>query len=230
MPNLNIITRLTDKGLILITSLFTLIACNQQTVAINPEHIPINELNEQLQQALSHTEKMPINPLSITIDQLDGGGEALILSGDKTLVAKAISIAKQLDKTQNYYLEIRDTPIEAISSSLETMRILLHPEQTISIGHIALINSPWGGLMNEGEKLLRLKLDSSLILSIEIKNTDNMEINFYSGKHPMQLDLWVTTFNNSEINQGRKIITSRPKKQLWLRLVKASSQSKINLR
>jgi hypothetical protein len=37
-------------------------------------------------------------------------------------------------------------------------------------------------------------------------------------------------FNNSEINQGKKIITSRPKKQLWLRLIKANSQSGIRLR
>jgi hypothetical protein len=223
----------TSKLIIFAIAVLTLLGCEQQTVAINPEHISSQELSEQLQQALSHADlHNQKNTWSITMDPLntDSEQQTLILSGDRSTIAKAISIAKQLDIAHNYYLEIRNTPINTISTSLETMRILLHPEQIVTLGHIILMDGPWGELIEGNEKLLQLKLDSNLVLSIDIKNSQTTETSYYSGKHPMRLDHWLMAFNNSEMNQGKKIMTSRPKKQLWLRLVKASSQSEINLR
>jgi hypothetical protein len=110
------------------------------------------------------------------------------------------------------------------------MRILLHPEQMVMLGHATLIDSPWGSLIKEQQRILQLQLDANLVLSIDIKDYQDQKTSFYSGKHPMKPDKWVLAFSDSEMNQGKKIITSRQKNQLWLRLVKASNQSEIKLR
>ena len=199
-------------------------ACDHKSIAILPEHITLEELNEELTKELGHS--LPANnALEIRNSQ-----EGLILTGDPALIAKAISIAQQLDKPHNYYLEVRNTPINSISTHTETMRILLHPENPVRLGHITLIDGPWQELIKDEERFLQLELDSSLILTIDIKSQQDRQVGFYSGKHPMQLNEWIIAFNESEMSQGKKIITSRPKKQLWLRLTKANSQSEINLR
>lgn len=224
----NIITRSLIK-LIVIPAiiLLSLSACDHTSTAIQPEHISVEvlnqELNEQLIKGLAQT-----NAASQL--QIENSQDGLILSGDPALIAKAIYIAKQLDKPQNYYLEVRNSPINTISTTTETMRILLHPEHPIMLGHTTLTNGPWKELITEQQRTLQLHLDANLVLSIDIKNRNEQAASFYSGKHPMQIDKWLIAFNSSEMSRGKKIITSRPKKQLWLRLVKASSQSDVNLR
>jgi hypothetical protein len=215
--------------IILIAS--SLSACDQQSITITPEHLSIEELREdlknELNQVLDQETNKEISALPLTISQSDGG---LLLKGDPALIAKALIIAKRLDSPSSYYLEVRNTPINTISTTTETMQILLHPDQTISLGYITLTESPWKPLIKEHKSALQLHLDANLVLSIDIVNQQQQQASYYTGKHPMQLRKWIMAFNNSEINQGKKIITSRPKKQLWLRLIKANSQSGIRLR
>jgi hypothetical protein len=217
-----------NKTIVLVViMLLGLSACDHKSTAIQPEHISIEVLNQELNAQL-------INGLAQTNAasqlQIENSQDGLILSGDPALIAKAIHIAKQLDKPQNYYLEVRNTPINTISTTTETMRIMLHPEQPIMLGHTTLTDGPWKELITEQHRTLQLHLDASLVLSIDIKNRDKQAASFYSGRHPMQVNKWLIAFNSSELNRGKKIITSRPQKQLWLRLVKASSQSDVNLR
>ena len=216
---------LIGSGLALIV--LSLSACDNKTTTIQPEHISVNVLNQELNQQLLLDLAQADTASQL---QIDNSQDGLILSGDPALIAKAIHLAKQLDKPQNYYLEVRNTPANRISTATETMQILLHPKQPVMLGYTTLIDGPWRELIAEKQRSLQLHLDENLVLSIEIKNQDNQEINYYSGKHPMQIDKWLVAFNNSEMNRGKKIITSRPKKQLWLRLIKANSQSDVLLR
>lgn len=238
IPNLIIITLLA----------INLSACDQQSITITPEYLSIEDLSEELNKELhqvlnkeiSHkinqeldqeankeidVEKAKQYPL--TISQSENG---LILKGDPALVAKAIKIAKRLDIPSSYYLEVRNTSTDVISTATETMQILLYPDQTILLGHITLTESPWKPLIQQHESSLQLHLDSKLVLSIDIVNQQQRQASYYTGKHPMQLRKWIMAFNNSEMNQGKRIITSKPKKQLWLRLIKANSQSGVRLR
>ena len=154
----------------------------------------------------------------------------LILQGSRAQISKALTIAKRLDIPSSYYLEVRNTAENIISTGAEAMQVLIHPDQVISLGHITLVDSPWKPLIKEQERYLELHLDDKLVLSINIKSQKNKQMNYYSGKHPMQVGEWLMAFGDTGINQGKRIITSKPKKQLWLRLVKANSQSGIRLR
>ncbi len=209
--------------LTILATCLLLIACDKQTIAIQPEHISIAELNEKLGQAFPDIENL--SEMDISSNQ-----QELILSGNPAFIAKAITVAEQLDKPYSYYLEVSNTPRNTISTTMEYMKILLHPDQSISLGHIMLTESPWQELIKEQQRFLQLSLDSNLVLAIDIKNSQDQKISFYSGKHPMQLDQWLMAFDDSEVRQGKKVVTSRPKRQLWLRLVKANSQSDSYLR
>jgi hypothetical protein len=217
------------KLLLLTAFLMAISACEQKSITVQPEHISQNELNQALSKELEQALEQELT--------IQSSQQGLILTGDPALIAKAISIAQQLDKPGNYYLEVRNTPINSISTTAESMRILLHPEHPVMLGHITLAHSPWQELIEDKQRFLQLILDSNLVLTIEIKSQQDQTIGFYSGKHPMQLDQWIIAFDQLGVsqsgldrNQSRKIMTSRPKKQLWLRLTKASSQSEINLR
>ena len=211
--------------IILIT--LSLSACDQQSIIITPEYLSVEDLSMELKQAINQELSKELDQEALEISRIDNG---LSLKGNSALITKVITIAKRLDIPSSYYLEVRNTPINTISTAIETMRILLHPDQTISLGHITLIESPWKSLIKQHESSLQLHLSSSFVLSIDIVSQQYTQASSYSGKHPMQLGEWIMAFNNSEMKQGKKIITSRPKKQLWLRLIKANNQSGIRLR
>jgi hypothetical protein len=209
---------------------FSLSACDTKSLIITPENLSIEqlkqELNLELDQGAEPNEDNESQP-PLTISRKDGG---LLLKGDPALIAKAIIIAKRLDVPSSYYLQIRNTRANTISTSAETMQILLHPGQAISLGHITLIDSPWSSLIKQHESSLQLHLDNDLMLTIDIINQQQKSASYYTGKHPMQLQKWMMAFNDSEMNQRKTTITTKPKKQLWLRLIKASSQSGVELR
>jgi hypothetical protein len=211
----------------------SIIACEQESITLLPEHISLEELSQQLEKELEEKlNKERSLDLSNSDNRLEiqQHQQGLTLTGDPVLIAKAVSIARQLDQPYNYYLEVRNTPANSINTATENMRILLHPGHPIILGHVTLINGPWEELIRDKQKFLQLELDSQLVLTIDIKSQQDKQMEFYSGKHPMQLGRWIVAFDQLEMNQGKKIITSRPKKQLWLRLIKANSQSEINLR
>lgn len=207
-------------------------ACDEKSITLQPEHLSVADLKAELNRELNkeiktntHREQKSLPSLTVNNNENN-----LIIKGSSGQIANVISIATRLDRPSSYYLEVRNTPINAISTHTESMQILLHPEQTISLGHLTLSNSPWKPLIKEQEKFLQLHLNNQLILSIEIKDQHDKQANYYSGKHPMQLNQWLMAFNETETTQGKRIITSKQKKQLWLRLIKANSQSGINLR
>jgi hypothetical protein len=223
-------------SLVTITLILTLLtACDQRSISIQPEFISIEELqaelnkelNKELAREQSRDGVYPSDqrPLSITDED-----SQLILQGSPAQISKALTIAKRLDIPSSYYLEVSNTAENVISTGAETMQVLIHPNQVISLGHITLIDSPWQSLIREQERYLELHLNDKLVLSINIKNQKNKQMNYYSGKHPMRVGEWLMAFGDSGMNQGKRIITSKPKKQLWLRLVKANSQSGIRLR
>ena len=214
----------------------SIIACEQESITLLPEHISLEELSQQLEKELEEELNKEKKEHGLNLSNSDNRLEiqqhrqGLTLTGDPVLIAKAVSIAQQLDQPYNYYLEVRNTPANSISTATENMRILLHPGHPVILGHVTLINGPWEELIRDKQKFLQLELDSQLVLTIDIKSQQDKKMGFYSGKHPMQLGRWIVAFDQLEMNQGKRIITSRPKKQLWLRLIKANSQSEINLR
>jgi hypothetical protein len=209
--------------------------CEPKSITIVPEHITLEELNQKLNDTLNSTLTNQPNEEQNNTLNIQNSTKGLILTGDSVSVAKAVSLAQQLDKPHNYYLEIRNTPINSISTLTETMRILLHPEHPVIFGQIALVDGPWQALIKDKQRILELMLSKDLVLSIDIKSQQDHQVGFYSGKYPMALNTWIVAFDESGMNplgtnQRKKITASRPGKQLWLRLIKADSQSEINLR
>lgn len=218
----------TGLALVLVALIGLLLtACDQRGISIQPEFISIEELQAELSKELDKelTKDSDHQPLSIENDD-----SQLVLRGNPAQISKALTIARRLDVPSSYYLEVSNTAQNVISTAAETMQVLIHPDQVISLGHITLVDSPWKPLIKEQERYLELQLDAELVLSINIKSQENKEMNYYSGKHPMRVNEWIMAFGDSGMNQGKRIITSKPKKQLWLRLVKANSQSGIRLR
>lgn len=220
--------------LFIILATLYLCACDQKSLIIQPEHLTIEELHKELDKAfkkdLNNENQQGLSSSANNSSQsnaliINSDNENIFLTGNSSQLSKAISIAKRLDKPHSYYLEVRNTPKHMISTMTESMQILLHPDQTISLGHFTLTDTPWRPLIKEHERYLQLHLNTDLILTIDIKSPQNKQSSFYSGRHPMQLNQWFMAFNNSEMNRGNRIITSKPKTQLWLRLIKANNQS-----
>jgi len=222
---------------LLLTSVLAvlLVACEQQAIEIQAEHMSTEELqlrlagNEEFQHL---AEKIDIELLH---DEDTTGNTSIRLEGPAEHISRVIQIAARMDKPQSYYLSVRNTALNTISTQGQHMRVLLHPEQKITLGHISLLESPWKKHIIDKEKFLELELSSNLVLKILIKSQDKNLLTHYSGSYPMQLRKWSEVFTEGTGGVGlesrgaarkhKRISTSD--NQLWLRLEEAGSQSQI---
>ncbi len=216
---------------------FTLLmGCQQQTLEIQAEHLTNEELKQQL-MASSHLRQLAEGVgLELINDGDQSTATAIRLSGSSNQISQIIQIATALDKPNNYYLVVRNTDINSISTQGESMRVLLHPDQKITLGHLSLLESPWKAYIIDRQKYVELELNSNLVLKIVIKSQDDGQLMHYSGVYPLQLGQWNEVFSEGLGNTavGKKkgnrkdLRVSTANNQLWLRLDKAGSQSELN--
>lgn len=207
--------------ILLLAFVCLLAACDKQTVELRTEHIDLQELDQKLRTSTEY--KHLKNDIALELlDSRDGElTPSLLVSGSRDKIERIIQMAKMIDRPQSYYLEVANNKPGSISTSSKEMRILLHPNQQVALGHFTLQGGPWSSHLVGKNHLLKLTLDNNLVLSITIRNGDEGEVDYYSGKQPLRLDKWVEAFRLGGA-KSNKIVVSTKKKELWLRLVKAS--------
>lgn len=207
--------------ILLLALVCILAACDKQAIELRPEHIDLQELNQKLRQSTGY--KHLKNDIAMELLESKDGelAPSLLVSGSRDKIERIIQIAKMIDRPQSYYLEVANNKPGSISTSSKEMRILLHPNQQVALGHFTLQDGPWSSHLVGSNHLLRLTLDNELVLNITISNGDEGEVDYYSGRQPLRLGKWVEAFALGGTS-GNKIVVSTKKKELWLRLVKAS--------
>jgi hypothetical protein len=145
----------------------------------------------------------------------------LLINSSPSNVEKVTRISELIDRSQGYYLEIANTRPGSISTSSQTMRVLLQPDKQVTLSHHALRDGPWSNHLIRGYSSLTLALDEQLVLSITMSAGDGNEANYYQAKQPLNIGVWLQLFTlgDGEISQS---VISTNKKELWLRLVEAS--------
>lgn len=194
------------------TLLLGLSSCDQQAFELRPEHVSIEELEQQLRQSVDFKNIASDSSLELISQQAPAGAASLRVHGSRLEVARIVQIAQAIDRPQSYYLHVRNARPGIISIETKQMKILLHPKQQIALGRSTIEGGPWGGYLARDAELLQLILDEKRVLKIDINNGDGES--YYSGDQPLQLERWV-----------KMHALGRDDKPLWLRLTKASSQS-----
>jgi len=212
-----------------------LVACEQQAIEIQAEHMSSEELRLRLAESEEFQKLAEKIDIELLQDEDTAGNSSIRLAGPADHISRVIQIAARMDKPQSYYLSVRNTALNTISTQGQHMRVLLHPEQKITLGHISLLESPWKQHILDKQKFLELELSSNLVLKIFIKSQDDGVLTHYSGSYPMQLGRWNEVFtkgigglelaSKNTVRKNKRISTSN--KQLWLRLEEAGSQSQI---
>ncbi len=212
-----------------------LVACEQQAIEIQAEHMSSEELRLRLAESEEFQKLAEKIDIELLQDEDTAGNSSIRLAGPADHISRVIQIAARMDKPQSYYLSVRNTALNTISTQGQHMRVLLHPEQKITLGHISLLESPWKQHILDKQKFLELELSSNLVLKIFIKSLDDGVLTHYSGSYPMQLGRWNEVFtkgigglelaSKNTVRKNKRISTSN--KQLWLRLEEAGSQSQI---
>lgn len=204
--------------------------CGEQTVVLKPEHVSVNQLKQELANSSLYQHMAP--DVQLTFDDPDGVGE-LRLSGQRGKVNQIIDLAKSLDIPQSYNLEISNTSPKSISTATKHMRLLIHPDQTITLGHISLQQGPWGDYVNNNAQSIELTLSKKLLLNIRLASSSSDNTQYYSTSQPLKLNQWLQVLKfdsslkdseryNGESRQTRLTTLSTKKQQLWLRLVRSS--------
>lgn len=207
--------------ILLLAFVFMLAACDKQAIELRPEHVDLEELDQRLRQSTGYNHLKNDIALELLESSDEEQAPSLLVNGSRDKIERIIQIAKLIDRPQSYYLEVANNKPGSISTSSKEMRILLHPNQQVALGHFTLQDGPWSGHLVGNNHLLKLTLDSELVLNITIRNGDEGEVDYYSGKQPLRLGAWVEAFTLGGSNSN-KIVLSTKKKELWLRLVKAS--------
>ena len=212
------------KILSLLSFLSLLGACDKQAIELHSEHLNAKDLDERIRQSTGF--KNLAGDVSIELLGSEDSPASLLVRGDRAMINQIIEIAKVIDRPQSYYLQVTNTQPGSISTSSNDMKILLHPNHQISLGHLTLQSGPWSNYVAGRKHLLELILNEKLMLKVNLTNGEDSSISYYSGVHPLQLDAWVEAFTLGGISEKRKVVTTTKKKQLWLRLSKAGSQSR----
>jgi hypothetical protein len=223
--------RLTLLFTLLLTSALTvlLVACEQQAIEIQAEHMSSEELQLRLARNKEFQQLAEKIDIELMPDEEAAENTSIRLTGPKDHISRVIQIAARMDKPQSYYLSVRNTALNTISTQGQHMRVLLHPEQKISLGYASLVESPWRKHILDKQKFLELELSRDLVLNILIKSQDQELLTHYSGSYPMQIGKWSEIFtesmaglvaeSTSTTRKNKRISTSD--NQLWLRLEEA---------
>lgn len=203
--------------------LFFISACEPTKVVLTAENIDQDKLIRKIkQQQINHKEEYDSLQIAFNTDH------EITVSGNSDQIQKIIKIADELDRVVDYYLEISNTDQEHVNSREESLSVLLYPGETVILGESIWQSSPWRHYRGiESSKLLKLTLDHSLKLTINMSRNDGNHEKFTSGTYQLKEDRWIQIAGDIK-KKGAKEISTRPSKALWLRLTEANSQEQFN--
>jgi hypothetical protein len=199
--------------LLLTTS--ALLGCDQSEVILEPEKTSQSRLLQQLKKYQADSPQ-EYDQLTIELNNED----RIVVQGNSKQVKGIARYASYLDQPTSYYLEISNSKNTrySINSREQNMQVLLNPGQKVSLGEQAWQSSPWRYYQGiESNKILELELSEDLQLSINIRNSKNNQASFLSGRYQLQEGNWIKLMGNGRITNN-KVITTKSRKQLWLRL------------
>ena len=207
------LTTLAVSTATLLASLLT--GCDQAKIILEPEKADKSKLLHKLQQ---YQAENPQEYDQLTIELNDE--QKIVVRGDNQQVNKITSRAHHLDQPATYYLEISNSSHKQYSTGSrdQSMQVLLSPGHKIKITQHEWQSSPWRHYHGiESDKILELELNENLQLAIEIRSNQNNNATSLSGQYQLQENKWIKLVDNQKVTQNT-IISTRDKKQLWLRL------------
>ncbi|OUS39400.1 hypothetical protein A9R00_09675 [Oleispira antarctica] len=143
---------------------------------------------------------------------------------DQVKLQKQLS---QIKQSASYYLEVSNSKNDRYStnSRQQSMQILLNPGSKVMLGESTWQSTPWRYYQgSESSKSIELELSADLQLSISISGGENNSTRYISGLYQLQENKWIQLVG-SQRERGNKIISTQNKKQLWLRLHPANTNT-----
>lgn len=193
--------------------------CNDSKIMLEPEQSDKSKLLKNLQQ---YQANHPTQYNELTIELNDE--QNIIVSGNRQQVQSISQVASLFDQPASYYLEISNSNNKRYSTNShdQALQILISPGNAITITQSEWQSSPWRYYRGiESNQEIELELSNNLQLTIRTRNALNSHSNnsesTLTGQYQLQEKKWIKLMDNQKVTQN-KIISTRNKKQLWLRL------------
>lgn len=200
--------------------------CNDSKIILEPELADKSTLLKNLKQYQTNNSQK-FDELTIELNN----EHSIIVRGNSQQVRDISQIASMLDQPASYYLEISNTNNKRYSTRNydQSLQVLISPGNKIIITQSEWQSSPWRyyrGIESNNE--LELELTENLQLAISTRNNSNNRESTLTGQYQLQEKKWIKLMDNQKVTQN-KVISTRNKKQLWLRLhpveIKVDNQS-----
>lgn len=189
--------------------------CNDSKIILEPELADKSTLLKNLKQYQTNNSQK-FDELTIELNNEHN----IIVRGNSQQVRDISQIASMLDQPASYYLEISNTNNKRYSTRNydQSLQVLISPGNKIIITQSEWQSSPWRyyrGIESNNE--LELELTENLQLAISTRNNSNNRESTLTGQYQLQEKKWIKLMDNQKVTQN-KVISTRNKKQLWLRL------------
>ena len=189
--------------------------CNDSKIILEPELADKSTLLKSLKQYQTNNPQK-FDELTIELNN----EHSIIVRGNTQQVRDISQIASMLDQPVSYYLEISNTNNKRYSSRNydQSLQVLISPGNKIIITQSEWQSSPWRHYRGiESNNELELELKENLQLAISTRNNSKNSESTLTGQYQLQEKKWIKLMDNQKVTQN-KVISTRNKKQLWLRL------------
>lgn len=189
--------------------------CNDSKIILEPELADKSTLLKNLKQYQTNNPQK-FDELTIELNN----EHSIIVRGNTQQVRDISQIASMLDQPVSYYLEISNTNNKRYSSRNydQSLQVLISPGNKIIITQSEWQSSPWRHYRGiESNNELELELKENLQLAISTRNNSKNSESTLTGQYQLQEKKWIKLMDNQKVTQN-KVISTRNKKQLWLRL------------
>jgi hypothetical protein len=189
--------------------------CNDSKIILEPELADKSTLLKNLKQYQTNNPQK-FDELTIELNN----EHSIIVRGNSQQVRDISQIASMLDQPASYYLEISNTNNKRYSSRNydQSLQVLISPGNKIIITQSEWQSSPWRHYRGiESNNELELELKENLQLAISTRNNSKNSESTLTGQYQLQEKKWIKLMDNQKVTQN-KVISTRNKKQLWLRL------------
>ena len=189
--------------------------CNDSKIILEPELTDKSTLLKNLKQYQTNNPQK-FDELTIELNN----EHSIIVRGNTQQVRDISQIASMLDQPVSYYLEISNTNNKRYSTRNydQSLQVLISPGNKIIITQSEWQSSPWRHYRGiESNNELELELKENLQLAISTRNNSKNSESTLTGQYQLQEKKWIKLMDNQKVTQN-KVISTRNKKQLWLRL------------
>lgn len=189
--------------------------CNDSKIILEPELADKSTLLKNLKQYQTNNPQK-FDELTIELNN----EHSIIVRGNTQQVRDISQIASMLDQPVSYYLEISNTNNKRYSTRNydQSLQVLISPGNKIIITQSEWQSSPWRHYRGiESNNELELELKENLQLAISTRNNSKNSESTLTGQYQLQEKKWIKLMDNQKVTQN-KVISTRNKKQLWLRL------------